>query len=108
MGETDEIVISTLIIVLEGTAKLHLHRHNFLQCGAFLVLEKNKTCQKKDFRLRWLIRTYTLGGGVVLDNAMGSGSTGVAAVMEDRKFIGIEMNPEYYTIAENRINEVTK
>ena len=41
----------------------------------------------------------------MLDNAMGSGSTGVAAAMEDRKFIGMELNPEYYAIAENRINE---
>jgi DNA modification methylase len=61
--------------------------------------------QKPVNLLRWLIRTYTLGEGVVLDNAIGSGSTGVAAAMEDRKFIGMELNPEYYAIAENRINE---
>lgn len=53
--------------------------------------------------LEWLIKTYTDPGMVVLDNTCGSGSTGVAATMTGRDFIGIEVNKEYYDIAKRRI-----
>ena len=55
--------------------------------------------------LRWLLMTYSKVGGVILDNTMGSGSTCVACIKEKRKYIGIELNKEYYDIAEKRINE---
>lgn len=51
----------------------------------------------------WLIRTYTNGGDVVLDNCMGSGTTGVASINLNRKFIGIELDETYFNIAKNRI-----
>ena len=54
--------------------------------------------------LRYLIRTYTNSGGVILDNCCGSGSTCVAAIREKRNFIGIELNDKYFDIASNRIN----
>lgn len=63
--------------------------------------------QKPVELMEYLIRTYTHSGDTVLDNTMGSGSTGVAAVRCERNFIGIEMNSEYYTIAEKRIQETT-
>lgn len=53
----------------------------------------------------YLIRTYTNPGDTVLDNTMGSGTTGVAAVNTGRDFIGIEKDPGYFTIAERRIYE---
>ena len=53
--------------------------------------------------MEWLIKTYSNPGEIVLDNCMGSGSTGVAAVKQNRKFIGMEFDPEYYKIAEERI-----
>lgn len=53
----------------------------------------------------YLIKTYTLEGEVVLDNTMGSGTTGVACVNTTRKFIGIEKDKKYFDIARNRINE---
>jgi len=54
--------------------------------------------------MRYLCRlTKTPTGGVVLDPFMGSGSTGCAAVMEGRAFIGIELDPEYCEIARRRI-----
>jgi DNA modification methylase len=54
--------------------------------------------------MRWLVRlTKTPTGGVVLDPFMGSGSTGVACIYEERDFVGIEMNPEYVEIARLRI-----
>ena len=54
--------------------------------------------------LEWLIATYSNPNQVVLDNTMGSGSTGVAAMNLGRRFIGIEQDPEYFNIAEGRIN----
>lgn len=53
--------------------------------------------------MEWLIKTYSNDGEVVLDNCMGSGSTGVAAINLGRKFIGMESDPEYFKIAQNRI-----
>jgi len=51
----------------------------------------------------WLIRTYTDPGETVLDNCMGSGSTGVACIRTGRNFIGIEKNPGDFAAAEKRI-----
>jgi site-specific DNA-methyltransferase (adenine-specific) len=61
--------------------------------------------QKPVALMEYLIRTYTNQGGSVLDNCMGSGTTGVACVMSGRNFIGIEQNPEYFAIAQSRIAE---
>lgn len=65
-------------------------------------------CQKSVELLRYLIRTYTNEGDVVLDNAMGSGSTIVAAIKEKRHFLGIEKNEEYFEKASKRIKEEQK
>ena len=54
----------------------------------------------------YLVKTYTTEGDTVLDNCMGSGTTGVACKNLNRNFIGIELDPEYFKIAEKRINEV--
>ena len=53
--------------------------------------------------LEYLIKTYTDKGDVVLDNCMGSGSTGVACKHLDRNFIGIELDENYFKIAKDRI-----
>lgn len=53
--------------------------------------------------LEWLIKTYTNVGDLVLDNCMGSGSTGVACANTNRNFIGIELDENYFKIAEKRI-----
>jgi site-specific DNA-methyltransferase (adenine-specific) len=55
--------------------------------------------------LEWLIKTYTNEGDVVLDNTMGSGTTGVACVNTNRNFIGMELDDKYFEIAKERINE---
>jgi len=55
--------------------------------------------------MEYLIRTYTREGETVLDNCMGSGTTGVACVNTGRKFIGIEKDQMYYEIAKRRISE---
>lgn len=59
--------------------------------------------QKPVELLEWLINTYTNEGDTVLDNCMGSGSTGVACVNTNRKFIGIELDEKYFKIAKERI-----
>lgn len=61
--------------------------------------------QKSVELCEWLIKTYTDEGETVLDNTMGSGSTGVACIRTNRKFIGIELNDEYFGIAQKRISQ---
>jgi site-specific DNA-methyltransferase (adenine-specific) len=56
--------------------------------------------------LEWLIKTYSNENEVVLDNCMGSGSCGVAAVNLNRKFIGIELENDYYNISKERISAI--
>lgn len=61
--------------------------------------------QKPVKLLEWLIKTYTDENGIVLDNTMGSGSTGVACVNTGRSFIGIELDKGYFNIAKQRIED---
>jgi len=61
--------------------------------------------QKPVALMEYLIRTYTKEGETVLDFTMGSGSTGVAALNTVRNFIGIELDRDYFSIAESRINQ---
>ena len=58
--------------------------------------------------MRWLIRLVTPPGGIVLDPFAGSGSTGVACILEGFDFVGIEMEPEYVEIAMKRIAHATR
>lgn len=60
--------------------------------------------QKPVALCEYLIRTYTNEGETVLDNCMGSGTTGVACLNTGRNFIGIEKDPKYFEIARNRID----
>lgn len=59
--------------------------------------------QKPVSLLEYLIKTYTNAGDLVLDNCMGSGSTGVACLNTGRDFIGIELDKNYFSIAKERI-----
>lgn len=61
--------------------------------------------QKPVALMEYLIKTYTNPGEIVLDNTMGSGTTGVACMNIGRRFIGIERDPEYFAICEDRINK---
>ena len=53
--------------------------------------------------MRWLVRLVTPPGGRVLDPFMGSGSTGVATALEGFRFTGIELDPQFYAVASERI-----
>lgn len=82
--------------------------------------ERNEAFQDSDIKnthptlkaielMRHLVTlTKTPTGGVVLDPFMGSGTTGVACILENRPFIGIEMSPEYFEIAKRRIEYYEK
>ena len=59
--------------------------------------------QKPVELLEYLIKTYTNEDDVVLDNCMGSGSTGVACINTNRRFIGMEIEEKYFEIAKDRI-----
>ena len=63
--------------------------------------------QKPIELMEYLVKTYTKEGDMVLDNCMGSGTTGVACKNTNRNFIGIEKDENYFKIAEQRINART-
>lgn len=69
--------------------------------------QKSALCstQKPVAACEYMIRTYTNPGAIVLDSCMGSGTTGVAAVNLERDFIGIELDPAMFEIADKRIME---
>lgn len=71
------------------------------------VIRKDRVhpTQKPVALLKYLVETYSRLGDTVLDFTMGSGTTGVACVQTGRNFIGIEIDPDYYAIAEKRIDE---
>lgn len=84
----------------------------FFYCAKASTKERNQGLEERNIHptvkplelMRYLCRlTKTPTGGIVLDPFMGAGTTGMAAVLEDREFIGIELMPEYFEIAEQRI-----
>ena len=79
---------------------------NLIEFSGVNSKERQHPTQKPVALLEYLVKTYTNEGETVLDNCMGSGSTGVACVNTGRRFIGIEADDSYYTIAEKRINTV--
>jgi len=62
--------------------------------------------QKPIELLEWLVKTYSNEGDLILDNCMGSGTTGLACKNLNRNFIGIELDKKYFDIAFNRINKI--
>ena len=63
--------------------------------------------QKPVDLLEYLIKTYTNEGDLVLDFTMGSGSTGVACLNTNRRFIGIELDEKYFNIAKERLSKIS-
>jgi len=55
--------------------------------------------------LEYLINTYSNEQDIILDNCMGSGSTGIACINTNRKFIGMEIDKNYFDIAKQRIKK---
>lgn len=67
--------------------------------------DRRHPTQKPVAMMAYLIETYSEPGAVILDNTMGSGTTGVAALQVNRKFVGIELSDEYFAVAEERIRK---
>ena len=59
--------------------------------------------QKPVSLIQYLIRTYSNEGDTILDNCIGSGTTAIACIRENRNYIGFELNPEYYEVCKKRI-----
>ena len=78
---------------------------NILRFNTVEGKERIHPTQKPVELIEYLLKTYTKEGDLVLDNCMGSGTTGVACINLERDFIGIEINPEYYDIAKSRIEQ---
>jgi len=87
-------------MVLKGNAE-HIYPNSVLRFNMERGLHPT---QKPIELLKYLIKTYTNKGMTILDNTMGSGSTGVAAKMLQRNFIGIEKELNYFEIAQKRID----
>ena len=87
------------------TPKYKNYPKNVLEFANEATSNRNRLhpTQKPVKLLEYLIKTYTKENDIVLDNCMGSGSTGVAAVNTGRKFIGIEKENKYFGIAKQRI-----
>lgn len=99
------------IYTFRGEAKPQYYTNypvNLLEFSGVNSNERQHPTQKPVPLLEYLVKTYTNDGETVLDNCMGSGSTGVACMNTGRRFIGIEQDPAYFEIAEKRINKVKK
>lgn len=72
------------------------------------IVKNNHPTVKPINLMTYLCRLITPKGGIVLDPFMGSGSTGIAAQLEGFRFVGMEMDPEYFKIAEARIDNYEK
>lgn len=68
-------------------------------------IEKGHPCPRPLDAVEQIVDNFTIENGTILDPFMGSGTTGVACVKLNRNFIGIEINPQYYKIAQRRIQE---
>lgn len=88
--------------VLSG-ANDYIYQPDILE---FSMERKYHVSQKPVKLLEQLIKTYTDENDLVLDNCMGSGSTGVACINTKRNFIGMEINPNYFEIAQKRLAEL--
>ena len=79
--------------------------HNVLEYPNVIGSKAIHPTQKPVELFEYLIKTYTNEGEMVLDNTMGSGTTGVACKNTNRNFIGIEKDENYFEIANKRINQ---
>jgi site-specific DNA-methyltransferase (adenine-specific) len=95
------------ILAMSNQAKAELERGNMHEGNSGFdtakIYKNNHPTVKPTELMRYLCRLVTPPGGTVLDPFMGSGSTGKAAMLEGFKFVGIEMDESYHTIAKARI-----
>lgn len=91
-----------------GSPKYHdLGTSNVLKVSRVSAADREHQTQKPVELMRQLVRVVSAPDGVVLDPFMGSGSTGLAAIAEGRRFIGIERDPVNFEVACRRLREMT-
>lgn len=88
---------------LSGGGNTDRYPRNVLRYASDKQKIKLHPTQKPVALLEYLIKTYTNENETVLDNCMGSGSTGVACINTNRNFVGIELDEKYFKIAKERI-----
>ena len=93
---------------MEKIDKVYIDKHptSILTYSVVPPIERVHPTQKPLDLVEYLIQTYSLEGDLVLDNCMGSGTTGVACKHLNRNFIGIELDKTYFKIAEDRISRM--
>lgn len=91
-------------IVETGNTSDQKYPSNIIEVPSIGPTKRQHPTEKPVPLLEYLIKTYTAEGDTVLDNTMGSGSTGVATKNTGRSFIGIEKDPGYFEIAKLRID----
>ncbi len=107
-GDTNNNILHTYTKGEQDNFKEYSTKHpiSIIQCNT--EVKKMHPTQKPVILCEYLIRTYTKENETVLDNCMGSGTTGVACINTNRKFIGIEKEEEFFNIAKDRIEGVIK
>jgi site-specific DNA-methyltransferase (adenine-specific) len=85
----------------------HTYPKSIIEFSNARQKEKVHPTQKPVALFEYLIKTYTNKGETVLDNCMGSGTTAIACINTNRKYIGIELDDKYFEIAKKRIESVT-
>ena len=94
--------------IISGGGSTERYPRSIITFASDKQKSKLHTTQKPVALLEYLIKTYTNEDDIVLDNCMGSGSTGVACMNTNRKFIGIEINNKFIEIAMERIQNAEK
>jgi site-specific DNA-methyltransferase (adenine-specific) len=89
----------------EVATRVFRHRWNGMIKASEQDQKRVHPTQKPIALMRWILENYTDPSDTILDPFMGSGTTGIAAVQAGRNFIGIEIVPEYFAIAEKRITD---
>ena len=101
-----EVYNNTYYQVNQDNQSDFINPHDVLEIKCIHGTQKRyHNTQKPVELLEYLLKTYTNEGDVVLDNTMGSGTTGIACINTNRNFIGMELDEGYFNIATNRIQE---
>jgi site-specific DNA-methyltransferase (adenine-specific) len=87
----------------QGANKYTNYPNNILEFNKPTTGGRLHPTQKPVDLLEYLVKTYTNEGDTVLDNCMGSGSTGMACKNTNREFIGIELDEKYFKVAQDRL-----
>ena len=109
-NSTKQIKRNNISAINGGAFKTETYKQEFTnyprQVLNFSIENGLHPTQKPVPLLEYLIKTYTNEEDLVLDFTMGSGSTGVACLNTNRKFIGIELDEKYFNIAKNRLENI--